>query len=143
MVGGLVSTTVTTWVQELVWPWQSTAFQLRLTVQGQPPLVWDEPRVGTSIELQQLSQAQGGTGTHASHRTVWLVQLSVGGGHWEVPVVSAKARSRLQKFCWGPVNFCQSPDPPGLKTAKSLKWLVEVFQPHESPNWDIALTASQ
>ena len=81
MTGGSGVLTVTSRVQELVWPWQSVASQVSVMSHGHMPLVCDQTRVGVRATLQQLSQAYGGLQPIEPHSTVRLVQMMVGGGH--------------------------------------------------------------
>jgi hypothetical protein len=79
-VGGMVSTTVTIWLQKLLLLQQSEATHVRMMNSGHWPLVIVLITVTTGLE-QQRSVASGGSNVHGvPHWTVLFVaQVSVGG----------------------------------------------------------------
>jgi hypothetical protein len=79
--GGVVSTTVTVWLQEAVVPQESLAIQVLVITCGQEPLVtvliFTKVNVFVDALLQQAFVAVGGSKVHVEpHSTVLLVAQS-------------------------------------------------------------------
>jgi hypothetical protein len=81
ITGGVVSTTVTVWLQVLVLPQASMASQFRVMACGQTPLVTVLATMITTFEPLQASVTIGASKLHAvPHCTVLLLaQFSTGG----------------------------------------------------------------
>ena len=86
IIGGVVSTTVTVWLQVLVLLQQSTACHVRVMTCGQAPLVTVLRMVVWTFG-QQGSTTVGGSKVHAApHATVLLVAQLRMDGCWQAEV---------------------------------------------------------
>jgi hypothetical protein len=84
MTGGVVSTTLTKFVQSALFPQQSTAFQMAVMVSWHVPVLLVVTFASTMETLvpQHASKAVGGSSDHVvlPHCTVWLLAQVMTGG---------------------------------------------------------------